>query len=427
MPTPARADRLAALGIRQPYPQGLTEAILQKAQTVPVPRRYIVTDAGGRGAVPGLYIRVGEQRPGPTGCPVAGPVTLYVAVRPRGSGKLRHVRLGPVAMGLEAARELASETIRQAAAGVDPVVAKAKAREEEARASTLLEYAEGDYQRRHLAGNKTGDVDLQRLRLVLQQKVQGGRTLGSIRLGELTAEQLDDALAARKAEGLKASTLHRNWRSLCACIRAAWKSDLLEELPFKTPPPSLKGQRPIARTRWLGKDDPGEQERFEKALRREDEELQTIIRLLILTGARRSELLGLEESEVSWARSVATLSPERSKSGRTRHIHLNPEAVRLLKSVKVRNLGGAFWPGARTSSGWSCRLNKAWRRIRKRARLVDLHLHDLRHTHAARLRLSGASLEMVAAALGHASVRSAEVYSNISADEIATAVAKVTL
>jgi len=147
---------------------------------------------------------------------------------------------------------------------------------------------------------------------------------------------------------------------------------------------------------------------------------------------RRRELLGLSADEVSWELGIATLSAERhkagAKSGRPRVVQLNAEAQQLLKSLKVRDLQtGAFFPGARESFAWEERLRAAWNRIRRRAHLHDLKLHDLRHHFAVRARQAGAPLEVVRDLLGHSNIGMTERYAHVGKTELAHAVAQVKL
>jgi len=405
----------------------LTEGVVQRAQTVPLAERFSISDAGGRGAVPGLYIRCGGARPGPKGTAVAGPVTYFCQARVRGA--LRHVRLGPSVMGLDRARELARDVIRKAAGGVE--VAEERAAER-VKGLTLLQYAAGDY-RRHLSGLRSGEARLRELRKLGALRVRGGRTLGSIPLASVTAEDVEDVLAERKLQKKAAGTLFRDWRTLSACLRRAWKDGAVASLPFKGTPAAIDGMKPAARMRWVGQNRPEELRAFERALAQEqDEPIAIAIRLYMLTGMRRRELLGLSQDEVSWELGIATLPPSRHKagwkSGKPRIVQFNAEAQRLLKSLKVRDLlTGEFFPGAREGFSWEERLRAGWVRVRDRAKLRDLQLRDLRHHFAVRVRQGGAPLETVRDLLGHSTVAMSERYAHVAATELSDAVAKVRL
>ena len=116
--------------------------------------------------------------------------------------------------------------------------------------------------------------------------------------------------------------------------------------------------------------------------------------LLLLTGARRSEITQAKWEHVDWDRRVLLVPV--SKSGRPRIVALNAAAIALLQSLPRDDepvcisypFGGLFYP---------------WDRIRRRAGLADVRLHDLRHSFASFLVNHGVSLYVVQGLLGHAS------------------------
>ena len=103
------------------------------------------------------------------------------------------------------------------------------------------------------------------------------------------------------------------------------------------------------------------------------------LRLLMLTGCRRNEILTLRWEDVRLEAQELHLSD--SKSG-PRTVSLSPEAVQVLASIE--RLPDNPWvipgtkPGARLSS-----LFEPWRKVRARAGLDDVRLHDLRHSFAS--------------------------------------------
>jgi integrase len=130
------------------------------------------------------------------------------------------------------------------------------------------------------------------------------------------------------------------------------------------------------------------------------------IMLLLLTGARRKEITLAKWEHVEWTKR-ALLVPV-SKSGKPRAIALNTAALTLLKSIPrdpacpyifPTRLGGLFYP---------------WDRIRRRAGLNDVRLHDLRHSFASFLVNQGVSLYVVQGLLGHASPRMTQRYAHLA-------------
>jgi integrase len=130
------------------------------------------------------------------------------------------------------------------------------------------------------------------------------------------------------------------------------------------------------------------------------------IMLLLLTGARRREITLAKWDHVDWTKQ-ALLMPV-SKSGKPRTIALNAAALALLKSIArdptcpyvfPTRLAGIFNP---------------WNRIRRRAGLPDVRLHDLRHSFASFLVNQGVSLYVVQGLLGHASPRMTQRYAHLA-------------
>jgi integrase len=163
------------------------------------------------------------------------------------------------------------------------------------------------------------------------------------------------------------------------------------------------------------------------------------LRLLLLTGARKTEILGLRWAEVDFERKLLTLTPQRRKAGgRTgiRRIQLSPPAIEILtrrqKKVKadverpkrqgqLPDVGGFVFPatrGARHAVG----LRKVFQRVCAEANLENVRIHDLRHSFASFAVADGASLFLVGKLLGHATSRTTERYAHLSGHPLQEAV-----
>ena len=145
------------------------------------------------------------------------------------------------------------------------------------------------------------------------------------------------------------------------------------------------------------------------------------IRLLILTGCRRGEILGLRWEEVDLKARELRL-PD-TKTG-PRVVPLSPAAVELLAGL--RRSGASRWviPG-RKPGAHMVRLGNAWRLLRKRAGLHDVRLHDLRHSFASSALALGESLPMIARLLGHRQIASTARYAHLARASVHEAAARV--
>ena len=145
------------------------------------------------------------------------------------------------------------------------------------------------------------------------------------------------------------------------------------------------------------------------------------IRLLIFTGCRLNEIMSLKWTEVDFANTCLRLSD--SKTG-ARVVHLGPPALDLLKNLKRQPknpwvICGKI-PGTNRKE-----IQKFWRRIRKRAGIEDVRIHDLRHSFASNAVAQGMSLPMIGKLLGHTQVQTTARYAHLGADPVKAAASSV--
>jgi len=167
------------------------------------------------------------------------------------------------------------------------------------------------------------------------------------------------------------------------------------------------------RDRWLNDD---ELSRLLEALgRHPSQRAADAIRLLLLTGARRSEVFGMKWEEVDLARGVWTKPAHTTKQKRTEHIPLSDQAVHLLKRIMAHSDGlSDFVFPSRNGDQPIGDLKKSWAAIQKDAGLSGVRLHDLRHTYAAHLVSSGMSLPIVGRLLGHTQPQTTQRYAHLA-------------
>jgi integrase len=157
--------------------------------------------------------------------------------------------------------------------------------------------------------------------------------------------------------------------------------------------------------------------RWHAPLRRqfpEDWRAIAVVKLLIFTGARLSEVLGLRWDQIDLQRGIARLSD--SKTG-SKSIYLTEPAIEVLRAIPRFDNSPFVLPGDRDGRHYSG-VQKAWRRIRALAGLHDVRLHDLRHTHASEAVSAGESLYIVGKILGHSHAATTQRYSHLAEDPI---------
>lgn len=142
------------------------------------------------------------------------------------------------------------------------------------------------------------------------------------------------------------------------------------------------------------------------------------IALLLLTGGRRNEITQARWENINIEN--ATLLVPVSKNGKPRLILLNKAALDLLKTISRISDNPFVFP---TATGRPCAsLHFPWRRIRKRAGLTDVRIHDLRHSFASVLINKGVSLYEVQRLLGHANAKTTQRYSHLTHSTLDAAV-----
>jgi integrase len=142
-----------------------------------------------------------------------------------------------------------------------------------------------------------------------------------------------------------------------------------------------------------------------------------IIRLLALTGARKSEIVSLRWSEVDLERSCLRLVD--SKTG-AKVIPLGAPACQILAGLD-RLRGSAFAFPAGSGDSHFQGVDKVWREVRQAAEFPTLRMHDLRHSFASIGLARGDTLPLIGAILGHADVKTTSRYAHLADDPVRTA------
>ena len=145
------------------------------------------------------------------------------------------------------------------------------------------------------------------------------------------------------------------------------------------------------------------------------------LRLLMLTGCRCSEIMTLRWEDVHLEANELRLRD--SKTG-PRAVALSPAAAKVFAGLS--RAPGNPWviagrkPGARLSH-----ITYYWYRVRKRAGLEDVRIHDLRHSFASRALALGESLPMIGRLLGYSKIQTTARYAHLARDSVKESAARV--
>jgi integrase len=238
--------------------------------------------------------------------------------------------------------------------------------------------------------------------------------LGKLALDEIKAEHIVDVVARMKAKGLAASTANR----VLVILRYIYNLAIKWRVPgiASNPTTGIELGPEIQRNRYLTKE---EAQVLSAAIANdENRTAANAIMLLLLTGARRNEITQARWEHVFW--DERKLRVPISKSGKPRWISLSASAIGLLRSIP-RCAGNDYIFPAPTTGRPSPSLWFPWKRIRDRAGLGDVRLHDLRHSFASFLVNEGVSLYVVQGLLGHANAKTTQRYAHLQSDTLSRA------
>jgi integrase len=377
--------------------KGLTEVALKAF--LPREKRYEAPD----GKVAGLHLIVQ-----PSGA-------RSWAWRFRFAGKPRKLTLGSYPeLGLAAARALAQEAAVKLARGIDPgvekIALKAAARAEKVCEVDLVENVVKQFLERHAMVKTRDHVETKRL---LEKDVVGrwkGRRLSSITRGDV--RDMLDAIVDRGAP-VGANRTFAQLRKMCA-----WSVErgIIDRSPCDGVKPPSSEQ---SRDRVL---DDNELRLLWHAAGEIGFPFGSITRLLMLTGARKSEIGDLVWSEIDLEKAIWRLPAERSKNRRAHEMPLSKEVVAILKSLprftrKKGEVDYIFSPGTTAPSGFSrakTRLDAAMlAAMRKTAidRGADPDeevfpawiFHDIRRSVASGMAATGVDLHVIEKCMNHVS------------------------
>ncbi len=345
-------------------------------------------------AIPGFMLEVRST----------GGKTFYQRYRDT-HGRERQFKIGSAqVLTVSQARRKARAILAEAILGRDPQ----REREELRSIPTLAEFVDELYMPYAKNVKRSWQTDDTILRIHILQK------FGGLHLDEISNHAIADLLSRMRDQGYASGTVNRVLILLRYIFNLAKKWGVPGAA--ENPTAGLKTAPDVCRERFLAQD---EVQRLLSALDTDENCVAACaIKLLLLTGARRNEVTHAKWEHVNWEK--RTLLVPRAKSGRPRSIHLNSAALDLLRAI-ARTDGNPFIFPSPVTNRPSPSLHFPWWRIRERAGLLDVRLHDLRHSFASFLVNQGVSLYVVQGLLGHTQARTTQRYAHLANETLADA------
>jgi integrase len=173
---------------------------------------------------------------------------------------------------------------------------------------------------------------------------------------------------------------------------------------------------------------PAEMKAFFTALASEDSYWQGFFLLCLFTGSRRGNVASMAWKEIDLQNAVWHLPGDKTKNKRPTSVPLCAPALAILKTRFSQRQDDNPWvfPASKgRGDGHMFDPRKAWVRILAVAKIDDLRIHDLRRSQGSWQAALGISLAIVGKTLGHADLKSTQVYSRLELASVKDAVSRV--
>lgn len=317
-------------------------------------------------------------------------------------GRERQFKIGPAdVLSLSAARRKARTTAAEALVGADPQDRRAEMRT----IPTLAELVRDRYLPHVKSYKRSWCTDETVLRVHVLP------VLGPQYVDLIRAEPIATLVERMREKGYATGTTNRVVIVLRHIFNLArkWRVPGVAENPTA----GINLAPDVNRERFLSLE---EAQRLVASIEQDENQVAAkAIMLLLLTGARRNEITHARWEYLDWEK--RTLLVPVSKSGKPRSIALNATAMDMLRLIFRDSRSPYVLPSPVTGQP-SPSLFFPWQRIRTRAGLPDLRLHDLRHSFASFLVNKGVSLYVVQGLLGHANTRYTQRYAHLTPDTL---------
>jgi integrase len=336
---------------------------------------------------------------------------------------------------LDQARDAARGMLRQAESGADAM----KVRRAHKAAPTFGDLAR-DYEAKHAPTKKTGAEDVRRITKHLlhwkARKLDGitrddvrdlankiknsprevpkrkGKGPGKIKSPGALAKA-GSPVKPKKPHSPKAYEANRTVALLSKMFALA---ELWALVPAGHPNPckGVPKAKEVKRDRWV---EPTELPKLAAAIDAEaNPYARAALWLYLLTGCRKSELLGARWEDVKEDRKVLRLAE--TKNGKPHEIPLAPAALAMIAAIPKQEGNPYLFPSPRLEKRPMEDIRTAWNRVRVAACVEDVRLHDLRRTVGSWLAQSGNTLHLIGRVLNHSNTSTTAVYARFAQDNV---------
>jgi integrase len=352
----------------------------------------------------------------------AGARSFVLNYRRHSDGRERRMTIGTYpAYSVTAARAEAAKARREVDAGRDPLGEREAVRAAENVSELCDRFLEQHVERKR--------ESTQRLyRMIIEKRIRPA--LGRHKVGSVTYTDIDSLHRRITKEGAP-YIANRMVAVASKMFSLAVKWGMRPDNPVK----GIERNAEDKRDRYLRDE---EVARLTQALaEHDDQQAANIIRLLLLTGARRGEVQSMQWEQLDLSEGVWTKPASTTKQAKVHRVPLSAPARQLLSQIhraaeaEAKKSGKEVLPyvfpagSRRRKTLWRSELKDDWAAICKAAKIEGVRLHDLRHSYASILASSGLSLPVIGALLGHSQPSTTARYSHLIDDVLRQATDRV--
>jgi integrase len=321
-------------------------------------------------------------------------------------GRIRQIKLGAEKnLTLAEARKLAHEIGRKLALGIDPLEEKKDVR----KVPTFAAFIEEQYLPYAKAHKRSWKTDVSLLNNHLLPR------FGKCYLDQITRQDIVKMHSERRTSGAAPGSANRLLIMMRFIFNLALKWDVVgvKENPTKNVPLFADNNK---RERFLTAEEA--RRLYESVCRSENKMLKYIVPMLILTGARKREVLDAKWEDFDFERRLWRIPT--TKLGKPRHVPLSDGVMSLLTTMPRHPKSAWVFANPKTGKAYVS-FFASWDTARTKAGLSDVRVHDLRHSFASLLINSGRSLYEVQKLLGHTQIKTTQRYAHLAPETLLAA------
>lgn len=334
-------------------------------------------------------------------CRVGSQSKSYIVAKKSG-GKLVRITLGKASeISLDYARKAAYECLRQLKEGVNPNEEKQKVKSELSLGDLFQEYVE------RYASSQTSKQTLKENKSIFQRRFD---KWADLRISEISTRKIQEKIdEVYKTSGTsaanKALTLLRHIYN--KAIQWGWEG--------RNPTLGISKYKLQSRERFLH---PDEFKRFFDVLDEEENpNYRVFFYTLLYTGQRRGNVMEMRWENIDFR--TSTWYIPKTKNGTSMTVPIVPQLAEKLKELRgVNPVSPWVFPMADDFSRHMAQPQKAWNRLKQKAEILNLRMHDLRRTVGSYQCMNGVNLSVVSKTLNHKTLQATQVYARVDVSAV---------